>query len=321
MFSIIENKLVKVSPDAFVKKSIDKLCNDATIIKVVPEQTKFIDRICSDDIEKIKRYDIDVFIRLGFRILKGDILKIAKSGVWSYHHGDNDVNRGRPPGIWEFLEKWDTTGMILQILTEDLDDGKILYKSHSATNINSWKKNKNGYYWKGVSLIPRKLKELHMLGNEVFFQKVYQDNKELKFYFNRLYKYPKRAELIWKLVQRYLSIAKKKIVNLFYFDQWILLYKFNKKGGPSKTIYQFKKIIPPKDKFWADPFVVKEDGEYYIFFEEYLYKTKKGHLSVLKIDKKGNYTEPKIILNKDYHLSYPFVFKDRGSFYMIRNKR
>ena len=123
--------------------------------------------------------------------------------------------------------------------------------------------------------------------------------------------------MIWKLVQRYLSIAKKKIVNLFYFDQWILLYKFNKKGGPSKTIYQFKKIIPPKDKFWADPFVVKEDGEYYIFFEEYLYKTKKGHLSVLKIDKKGNYTEPKIILNKDYHLSYPFVFKDRGSFYMI----
>jgi len=140
MFSMIENKLVKVSHDAFVKKSIDKLCNDATIIKVVPEQTKFIDRICSEDIEKIKRYNIDVFIRLGFRILKGDILKIAKSGVWSYHHGDNDVNRGRPPGMWEFLEKWDTTGMILQILTEDLDDGKILYKSHSATNTKSWKK-------------------------------------------------------------------------------------------------------------------------------------------------------------------------------------
>ena len=160
-----------------------------------------------------------------------------------------------------------------------------------------------------------------MLGNEAFFQKVDEDNKELKFYFNRLYKYPKRTELIWILVQRYLSIAKNKVVNLFYYDQWILLYKFSKKGGPSKSIYQFKKIVPPKDKFWADPFVIKEDGEYYIFFEEYLYKTKKGHLSVLKIDQKGNYTEPEIILKKDYHLSYPFVFKEGQVFYMIPETR
>ena len=141
LFSIVENKLIKVSPDAFAKKSIEKLCNEAAIIKVVPEQTKFIDRIVLNDIEKIKTYDIDVFIRLGFRILKGDILSIAKSGVWSYHHGDNDINRGRPPGMWEFLQKWDTTGMILQVLTNDLDNGQVLFRSYSTTNLNSWKKN------------------------------------------------------------------------------------------------------------------------------------------------------------------------------------
>ena len=321
LFSIVENKLIKVSPDAFAKKSIEKLCNEAAIIKVVPEQTKFIDRIVLNDIEKIKTYDIDVFIRLGFRILKGDILSIAKSGVWSYHHGDNDINRGRPPGMWEFLQKWDTTGMILQVLTNDLDNGQVLFRSYSTTNLNSWKKNKNNYYWKGVSFLPRKLEELHRLGKDSFFEHVFEDNKEPKFYSNQLYKNPKGGELMLKLINRYLSIIKQKITNIFYFDQWILMYRFNKNGGPSRNIYQFKKIIPPKDRFWADPFVVKEDEEYYVFFEEYLYATKKGHLSFLKIDKKGNYTEPEIILNKDYHLSYPFIFKDEEKFYMIPETR
>ena len=320
-FSVVENKFIKVSPDAFAKKNIDKLTVNVEKIKVVPTQTKFIDRISSPDIEKIKTFQIDVFIRLGFRILKGDILTVAKNGVWSYHHGDNDENRGRPPGMWEFLQKWDTTGMILQVLTNDLDNGQVLFRSYSTTNFNSWKKNKNNYYWKGVSFLPRKLEELHRLGKDSFYERVYEANKEPKFYSNKLYKNPKRGELVLKLINRYLSLVKEKITNIFYFDQWILMYRFNKNGGPSKTIYQFKKIVPPKDRFWADPFVLKEGEEYFVFFEEYLYATKKGHLSFLKIDKKGNYSEPEIILNKDYHLSYPFIFKEEEKFYMIPETR
>ena len=44
-FSVVENKFIKVSPDAFAKKNIDKLTVNVEKIKVVPTQTKFIDRI------------------------------------------------------------------------------------------------------------------------------------------------------------------------------------------------------------------------------------------------------------------------------------
>ncbi len=321
MFSIVENKLIKVSPDAFERKNINQLDHNAAKLKVVPKQTRFVDRFSEDDIEKIKKFEIDVFIRLGFRILKGDILTVAKSGVWSYHHGDNDVNRGRPPGMWEFLEKWDTTGMILQILTENLDNGKILYKSHSTTNINSWKRNKNNYYWKGVSFLPRKLEELHRIGRDAFFKRVHEENNEPKFYFNRLYKVPKARELWFKILKRYISHIKDRVASWFHFNQWILMYKFGKNEEPSKTIYKFKKIIPPKNKFWADPFVLKEGEEYYVFFEEYLRSTKKGNISFFKIDRKGNYSKPEIVLDKDYHLSYPFIFKEEDTFYMIPETR
>lgn len=321
MFSIIENKLIKVSPDAFERKNINSLNYNATKIKVVPKRTRFVDKFTKDDIEKIKKFDIDVFIRLGFKILKGDILTLSKGGVWSYHHGDNDINRGRPPGMWEFLEKWDTTGMILQILSEELDNGQILYKSHSTTNTNSWKRNKNNYYWKGVSFLPRKLEELHRIGRDAFFERVHEANKAPKFYSNRLYKVPKASELVVRVSKRYLSFIGEKVASWFYFNQWILMYKFNKNGGPSRNIYQFKKIIPPKNKFWADPFVLKEGEEYFVFFEEYLTSTKKGHISVLKIDRKGNYSEPEVILDKDYHLSYPFIFKEEDTIYMIPETR
>lgn len=321
MFSILENKLIKVSPDAFKSKNINQLDHNAVSIKVTPQRTRFVDRFTDDDIEKIKKIEIDVFIRLGFRILKGDILNVAKSGVWSYHHGDNDINRGRPPGMWEFLEKWNTTGLILQILTEDLDNGHVLYKSHSTTNTNSWKRNKNNYYWKGVSFLPRKLEELHRIGRDAFFQRVYEENKEPKFYFNRLYKVPKGRELWFKVAKRYLSHLQEKVANWFHLNQWILIYKFGKSDGPSKTIYQFKKIIPPKNKFWADPFVLKEGEEYFVFFEEYLTSTRKGHISVFEIDRHGNYSEPEIVLEKDYHLSYPFIFKEKDALYMIPETR
>ena len=320
MFSFFENKFIKVSPDAFARKSLNNLNLKSHKIRVIPNRTRFVDRFKSDDIERIREFNIDVFIRLGFRILKGEILNVAKSGVWSYHHGDNDINRGRPAGFWEFFEKWNTTGMVLQILSEELDNGQILYKSHSTTNTNSWKRNKNNYYWKGVSFLPRKLEELHKVGRNTFFKKVLEANKEPKFYSNRLYKTPKVKELVFN-TGRYLSYFRKKFISWFYYNQWILMYNFSKNEGPAKTFYKFKKIIPPKNKFWADPFVLKEAEEYFIFFEEYLNSTKKGHISYLKIDRNGNYSEPEIILVKEYHLSYPFIFKEEDYLYMIPETR
>ena len=137
LFSVykkIENKLHPIANDAFQLKNATSILNTVPLINATPIQKKFSDKLEDADIDKIKQYDIDVFLRFAFRILKGDILSAAKYGVWSYHHGDNKINRGMPAGTWEFLEKWPTTGSILQILSEELDGGDLLYQSQSATN-------------------------------------------------------------------------------------------------------------------------------------------------------------------------------------------
>jgi len=84
--------------------------------------------------KRIRSYHLDVLVRLGFRILRGGILQAARYGVWSYHHGDNKVNRGGPPGFWEVLEGHAVTGSILQRLNDELDNGTVLCRSFSATD-------------------------------------------------------------------------------------------------------------------------------------------------------------------------------------------
>jgi len=315
LYNKLENKLFKPNPNAFEEKNIKDLISCDEII-VKPKETKFSDYISVEDVEEIKTHNVDVFVRLGFRILRGGILKAAKYGIWSFHHGDNSVNRGGPAGAWEVLEGWDETGVILQILSEDLDGGTILSKSYSATDKVSVLRNKNNYYWKALSMLPRKLEELNTLGGEAFFNSLEEDHST-DFYYNRLFVNPTNLQVLKAFVRIYSVKIKNSFSSLFYFDQWILLYQFNKKGLWSKSFFRFKRITPPKDRFWADPFVLEKNNKYYIFLEELLYKEDKGKISVMEIDEKGNYNLPETILEKDYHLSYPFIFEDNDKMYMI----
>ena len=105
---------------------------------------KFSDCFEEDDVERIKEFNLDVIIQCGFRILKGNILNAAKYGVWSYHHAMTiTVIRGGPPGFWETFERMGERGVILQMVTEDLDNGIVLYRSSFGTDSLFVRRNNN----------------------------------------------------------------------------------------------------------------------------------------------------------------------------------
>ena len=81
----------------------------------------------------------------------------------------------------------------------------------------------------------------------------------------------------------------------------------------STSFWRFKKIIPPKDRFWADPHVFFKDDIYYIFIEEYIYKKKKAHISLIEMQQSGKYSDPVKVLEEPFHLSYPHVFEYNGT--------
>jgi hypothetical protein len=112
-----------------------------------------------------------------------------------------------------------------------------------------------------------------------------------------------------------LYALESRALELLTLPQWILLFQFDAAFPP--RIAEFRKIVPPKDRFWADPHVLHRGGRYYVFVEEYLFHTRKGHISVLVLDEHGRYEGPLKVLERDYHLSYPFVFEAGGELYMI----
>lgn len=294
---------------------IRTLLPDLHFTEVQPIRSKWSDSFESADLEYIQDQNLDVLIRLGFRILRGGILKSARHGIWSFHHGDNAINRGGPPGFWESMEEWPETGSVLQILTEDLDNGKILSRTFSCTNWASVQDNKRNYFWKTLSLIPRKLAELHRIGPESFFQRVELENATPTLYSRRLYTSPNNLEYAKLLARKTARKAFEIVKNQFYIDQWILMYDI--RPTLSSSMWRYKKILPPIDRFWADPHVMERDGKFFIFVEELIYQRGIGHISVIEMDSQGNYAPPVPVLERPYHLSYPFIFEYAGELYMI----
>jgi hypothetical protein len=76
-------------------------------------------------------------------------------------------------------------------------------------------------------------------------------------------------------------------------------------------------LLPPADRFWADPFLVEDGETLWVFFEELRFNEQKGFLSCLSINAQGQVSAPQVVLEEDWHLSYPQVFEHEGRWYLL----
>jgi hypothetical protein len=79
----------------------------------------------------------------------------------------------------------------------------------------------------------------------------------------------------------------------------------------------FKVIQDDGARFYADPFLHRANGRTFLFVEEYPYAGRKGLISAAEVVGDRLLTAPVPVLERPYHLSYPFVFEFEGEFYMI----
>jgi len=310
----LDEKYFPSNPNPFETKNIKKIIGNLESLKIYPKQINDLDLFNEQDINKINNFSLDVLIKLGFGTLKGKILKTSKFGMWSFQHGNLDVRSDLPSGFWEVMNKQPLTGSFLQILRDESDSGQILYKSYSRTDPCSVKRNLDKIVWKSLSFLPRKLKELYEIGDEEFFIRL-NGHSDFDSYDKKLFPPPTNRKMLKPIFTLSGRITKSLFNHSMFFDQWILLFDLDQEIKYS--LERFKKIIPPKDRFWGDPHVIYKNDHYYIFFEEFFYNSKKGHISLIIMDEQGNYTKPEKILEKPYHLSYPFVFFYKDDYYMI----
>lgn len=314
-YTRFDRRNLPIDNNPFAPVDVSAMLGGAPVIDVVPRQTRMTDTIEDCDLGRIRAAEPDVLIRLGFRILRGGILTAAPHGVWSYHHGDNARYRGGPPCFWEVIEDAPVTGIILQRLTETLDGGDVLYRSWGATNRYSVERNRVEAYWKGAEFLARALRRLRMDGA------LAPDDAPLT-YGHRLYVAPRNAEMAKGIAGFASRRAAEKWRTLTEFQQWFLAYRYRTgidatNVEPDLTPFRFTPILPPKDRFWADPFPVRIGSADFILFEDYPYASRRGVISVLELGPRGPVGGAQVVLSRDYHLSYPFAFTWRGEHWLL----
>ena len=87
--------------------------------------------------------------------------------------------------------------------------------------------------------------------------------------------------------------------------------KVIKRINSSRNILAFSPVT-----IAADPFLVVKDDTLYLFYEEYRYRDK-GIIKMISTCDLVTWSKPKVVLDEDFHLSYPWVFEHDGQWYMM----
>lgn len=224
----------------------------------------------------------------------------ARYGCWTLRHTNTAGT-----GPVDFGETTFQT-QLLRLGTDPSAD-RTLYRSWSAVQGHSAFLSRNHAAWKAAAFAPRVLERLHRLGEAAFEESLGTDLPRPLGPAGT----PARLGPLRRLGER---LAQRLLCR----DEWFLAYGWQPDGPSLDGLAKFTPLLPPPDRFWADPFVIGEGGRYYLFFEDLPYATNRGHLSVLELDPAtGTHTPPVPILETPYHLSYPFVFRWRGGYWLV----
>ncbi len=252
------------------------------------------------DIQEIRNQNLDFILRFGFDIIRGEVLNTAKYGIWSFHHDDERIIRGGPPGFWEFMKRIHNNGVILQRLTNTLDKGIVLRRLNFQTILHSYKAHLDQLYFGSVQMPLQVCKDLINCG-------VLKEEPSIS-----------EADILhpptnFKMIEYFIKSVTRRIGfhlnDLFRQEDWNVGYR----ELNHDEIHWFKK--PKKSCYFADPFVIKTNKDTYIFFEWYSYSRGKADLAVaLKSEKFEKYHK---ITNFKEHRSYPYVFEHEGVIYCL----
>jgi hypothetical protein len=210
----------------------------------------------------------------------------------------------------------------LQILTESLDGGKVIDHSVASTNFKSLYASKNPVYWKTAEIAVRRLRDLHLRGWAAI--ESLDSYKEVGAYRKAIYKTPGSGVMLRLLARMcWQHLRSKALALLWTHDpQWYLAIRPREAGrAPGESMQSCRILTPPADAFHADPFLFHWNGTDYVFYEDYSYKAGKAVIACAPIESGGLLGNSEVVLERPYHLSFPFVFEHAGSVYMMPETR
>lgn len=313
----LDRMLFKTKQDAFEPISIFSILNtDIRQLLVYPIQGKYTDSFPDSSLKELKGLNLDILIRFGFRILKGEVLSIPKLGVWSYHHGDPIYYRGGPPAFWEVVNNQVLTSAVLLRITEKLDEGNVLYQTFTQTDPLSVQRNANKIFWASATFVSRVIKEIDLIGVSEWSKKLNSTEPKSQAPLWRppdsLAMLKAGKDLLGKTLKRKIQEQANQPHWNIAFVESILDQSLNQLSPNETELFEHPN---PTDYYLADPFIFQHQGMDYLFAEEFNKRSGKGR--IVYLIKEGTQFQVFPVLEKSCHLSYPFIFEHQEEIYMI----
>jgi hypothetical protein len=267
---------------------------------------------------EILKYNLDIILNFSSCLSKEFTTKLAKYGICSFSLGDSNIIRGFSNSYWETVKKLPEIGVTIKITVDPNENDSTIYRSWLAIYSNSLNINRDRLYNLISVILLRILNGLYIEGSDYIHKLKAKYENPVELFHNKYHKAPSTLEALFNL----LTIILRLLYNRFFSKRnwnWFLLYRINNRKTDifPANLNKFESLKPKKDRFWADPFVISRDNKYYLFIEELIFKTNKGHISVIELDEKGKLLRNDIIIEKPYHMSYPFVFEWNDTYYLV----
>jgi len=324
LYERLDSRLSRGLDDPLAVVDCSPLLEGVEVLSVEPIAKGFTHRFPPEAIEAIHARKLDVLLRFGFNILRGEVLATAKHGIWSFHHGDNDYYRGGPPLFWEVQEANPLSSVVLQVLTEQLDAGLVLCKGTFATVQGiSVARNREAPYWGSTHFVIQKLYELHRYGWDFVARRAIPP----RAYTGRkaIYRRPTNWELCRWLLPQIVTKAARRLIRRDTVDHWRIAIRVGPRRvynpGGLADMQGFVLIEPPRGHYFADPFLHTQDGTTRVFFEDFDCSKGQAVIRWAQVSADGSLGEARICMDQGHHLSYPFVFTHEGQAFMVPESR
>ncbi len=312
----IDRALFRAANDAFACVDASRLLADTRTLQLAPTEDVPYRTFADEDVARVRLERLDVILKSCAGVLSGSILGAARYGVWSLRHGQTmDAGQGASL-LWEIHERRPVSTSVLEILADPPDAGRVIYRSFGATDFSSLYRNANKKAWKASDFPTRCLRDLWERGADALA------SAEVRLGPRAQGPTVRKPPGNWTMVRFLATLACRFIYNRYETHllsyKWFLAARARREfSGDAFDASGFEVIRAPRGRFWADPFLLEDGSATHVFFEDVGYADKKGVISHLRIDADGTRSPQTVVLEREYHLSYPFVFRWQDQVFMI----
>jgi hypothetical protein len=259
--------------------------------------------------------DLDVLINLAWPTVTDSSIR-PSFGEWSVHHGGSRTWHSEPPFFWEAYhdEPVVITSLCAQRPQDDVP--RVIYRTVSATDRSSLYRARTRAYWKVSAMVLRRLGQLYERGWSFFESLPTYGDMSRPADDEVVREIPGNLRMTGHLTRLGVRIVQSRVRNQFLHEEWFLAYRRGSWAQNSQGA-TFRPVPSVAGRFFADPFVFCSNGRHYIFFEDLTIREGRAVISYVEIYEDGSTSPPTVVLERDYHLSYPLVFENGGEIFML----